>query len=142
MSDVPNQMSGRCLCGAVTYTIDAEPAIQAVCHCSDCQRQSGSPYSVVVGVPREAVTLEGDSLATHTTQSGDGGDTVRNFCSACGSPIFSAPSAMPDLIFIKAGTLDDSSWLEPNIEIWRSSAQPWTPDFEGTAQMDRSPASA
>jgi hypothetical protein len=43
------------------------------------------------------------------------------------------------LVFIKAGSLDDSSWLEPAVEAWTSSAQPWSPRFAGTAQLERGP---
>ena len=43
MSPAPNPLTGHCLCGNVTYSADAEPLIQGVCHCTDCQRQTGNP---------------------------------------------------------------------------------------------------
>ena len=141
MSPAPNPITGRCLCGAVTYSADAEPAVQAVCHCTDCQRQTGNPFSVLVAVPRDAFEISGDTLASFSTTGTDhGGETKRHFCSACGSPLFSAVSVMPQLVFIKAGSLDDASWLQPSVEAWTSSAQPWSPRFENTAQLDRGPA--
>jgi hypothetical protein len=122
----------------VTYTVDAAPVAQAVCHCTECQRQTSSPFSVVVGVPKAAFTVSGDTLASFETRNEDAGvDTQRHFCSACGSPLFSLSPAMPELVFIKAGSLDDSSWVEPGIEVWTSSAQPWSPRLEGVAQMER-----
>jgi hypothetical protein len=45
----------------------------------------------------------------------------------------------PELIFIKAGSLDDAAWLEPAVEAWTSSAQPWAPHFERAAQLERGP---
>ena len=51
-----------------------------------------------------------------------------------------APAVAPELAFIKAGSLDDASWVEPAVEAWTSSAQPWSPRFEGAAQMDRGPS--
>jgi hypothetical protein len=114
--------------------------VQAVCHCADCQRQTGSPFSVIVGVPRAAFTVQGDTLASFATTGTDhGGDTERKFCSACGSPIFSIAAVAPDLIFIKAGSLDDASWLKPAVEVWTTSGQPWSPQFEDTARLDRGP---
>jgi hypothetical protein len=140
MADAPTPITGRCLCGAVTYSADAEPVVQGVCHCTDCQRQTGNPFSVIVGVPRDAFSVEGDTLASFDTIGDDhGGATKRSFCSACGSPIFSAAAAMPDITFIKAGSLDDASWLEPAAEVWTSSAQPWAPQFENTAKLERGP---
>jgi hypothetical protein len=141
MTSPPKPITGRCLCGSVTYTADAEPVVQAVCHCTDCQRQTGNPFSVIVGVPRAAFTVEGSTLASFTTTGEDhGGTTERNFCSACGSPVFSLTPVAPELAFIKAGSLDDASWLEPALEAWTSSAQPWTPHFEGAARLPRGPA--
>jgi len=140
MSTAPRPLTGRCLCGAVTYTADAEPVVQAVCHCADCQRQTGNPFSVLVAVPRAAFEVEGASLASFATIGEDhGGETQRSFCSACGSPLFSIAAVAPELAFIKAGSLDDSSWVEPAVEAWTSSAQPWSPRFEQAAQLARGP---
>jgi hypothetical protein len=140
MSDTPSHLTGRCLCGGVTYSVSAEPFVQAVCHCTDCQRQTGTAFSVVVGVPLAALTVHGDTLSSFKTMGEDHGTpTERRFCSACGSPIVSVAEAAPEFAFIKAGTLDDASWLEPAIEVWTRSAQPWSPHFEHAAQIERGP---
>jgi hypothetical protein len=141
MSQAPQPITGRCLCGGVTYSVDAEPVVQAVCHCTDCQRQTGNPFSVIVGVPRAALHVEGDSIASYSTIGTDhGGETERSFCSTCGSPVFSLAAVMPEVAFIKAGSLDDASWLKPVAEAWTTSAQPWAPRFEGTMQLERGPS--
>jgi hypothetical protein len=140
MPGVANPITGRCLCGAVTYEADADPVIQAVCHCTDCQRQTGGPFTVVVGVPRTALKVEGSTLASFATTGEDhGDDTQRSFCSACGSPVFSIAAVAPELALIKAGTLDDASWVEPAVEAWTRSAQPWSPHFEHAARIERGP---
>jgi hypothetical protein len=141
MASTPKPITGRCLCGSVTYSVDAEPVVQAVCHCTDCQRQTGSPFSVIVAVPRAALNVEGSTIASFTTTGEDHGkETERSFCSGCGAPVFSMAAVLPDLAFIKAGSLDDASWLEPAVEVWTSSAQPWSPHFEHAAQMERGPS--
>src|SRR6266496_3016521 len=130
---MPN-LDGSCLCGGVTYGCDAEPIVTAVCHCSACQKQTGTSLSVVVGVPRDALHIEGDSLSSFTTVGTDSGkETARHFCSTCGSPIASFADEMPQLAFIKAGTLEDRSWLEPAMHVWCDSAQPWVAldEYEG-----------
>ena|SRR5437764_6787048 len=140
MAEAPKELSGRCLCGSVRYHVAGEPVMQMVCHCADCQRQTGTAFSVIVGVPRAALSLEGETLASFTTTGEDHGTpTERHFCSACGSPIVSIVGAVPDFAFLKAGTLDDASWLAPGVEIWTRSAQPWSPHFEGATQIERSP---
>jgi hypothetical protein len=140
MADTASRISGRCLCGGVTYSADADPVVQAVCHCTDCQRQTGNPFSVIVAVPRTSLRVEGSTLASFATIGEDhGGETQRSFCTACGSPLFSIAAVAPELAFIKAGTLDDASWVQPTVEAWTSSAQPWSPHFEHAARLERGP---
>ena len=134
------KLDGRCLCGAITYSADAEPLFTAVCHCKDCQRQAASAFSVVVGVPRQAFHLEGDTIKSVTTIGEDSGqENRRHFCGECGSPIYSTNDHYPDVYIVKAGTLDDTSWLQPQIEIWGKSAQPWVEPVEGRPRIDRAP---
>ena len=140
VADAPRPLTGRCLCGRVTYTVDADPVVQAACFCTECQRQTGSPFSTLVGVPRESLEVSGDTLASFTTVGEDhGGDTERHFCSACGSPVFSLAAVAPALAFLKTGSLDDASWVRPAVEVWTRSAQPWSPHFEGAARLERGP---
>lgn len=133
------QLDGRCLCGKVTYHCDGEPMATLLCHCTDCQRQTGTAFSIVVGVERDALRIDG-AVSSFTTVGEDTGEAVhRQFCTACGSPIVSLPDATPDLAFIKAGTLNDRSWLEPEMEIWCRSAHPYvTFDDELRGQFARS----
>ena len=120
------KLDGSCLCGKVTYSCAAEPMAVGTCHCTDCQRQTGTTFSVLVGVPRDALKVEGDSLASvQTTGTDSGAKVARNFCRECGSPIVSYGDGMPELAFIKAGTLNDTSWLDPQMHVWCESAQPW-----------------
>ena len=140
MPDAPRPITGRCLCGGVTYSADAEPVVQAACYCTDCQRQTGDPFSVIVGVPRDALQVQVDTIASSTTVGEDhGGDTERSFCSACGSPIFSYAAAMPQVAFVKAGSLDDASWRRAGgggVDELRASVGA---ALEGAAQLERGP---
>ena len=121
-----SKIRGGCLCGAVRYASDAEPAIVAVCHCVTCQKNTGSAFSLNVGVPAESVTIQGDRLATYEDHTGASGKPFyRRFCSNCGSPICGAGDAYAGLMFLKAGTLDDPSWIKPATHIWCAEKQPW-----------------
>jgi len=135
-----NEMTGHCLCGNVSYRLESEPFAQALCHCRDCQRQTGSAFSIVIGVPRDTFSVEGDTLASiETTGEVHGTPTRRHFCSNCGSPIFSVVDAQPEVVYVKAGTLDDASWLEPNAEVFTRSALPWTPHLENSTRFATMP---
>ncbi len=122
------KLDGHCLCGNITYTCSTEePILTGICHCSDCQRQAGTAYSTIVGVPRAALQISGDSLKVYDTVGEDRGAIAhRHFCGNCGSPIVSLLDDMPDLAFIKAGTLSNASWLTPQMDVWTRSAQPWS----------------
>jgi hypothetical protein len=117
-------IAGGCLCGAVRYEVKAEPVFTAVCHCTHCQKQAGTAFTTVVAVPAAALSLTGALKTYHDT--GDSGRAVeRRFCPDCGSPIVTELAAIPNLVLIKAGTLDDASWVRPGMEVYCDRAQPW-----------------
>jgi hypothetical protein len=128
---VQNPITGHCLCGAVSYEIDDEPMMAIMCHCEDCRRGSGASYSVNAVFPRTALRVDESKLKTFETI---GEDTQmkreRKFCPECGSPVMTLLAEMPEMVVIKAGTLDDSSWLEPSMEIYCNSAQKYVHNAE------------
>jgi hypothetical protein len=132
-------LNGGCLCGSIRYSCDAEPALTAICHCPHCQKQTSSPFSLVVAVPRGTLKIAGQTLKTFDDVGESGLPVQRKFCGTCGSPIVSILDAMPDLEFIKAGTLDDTSWLIPTMEVWCATAQPWVKIDQSRQLMDRNP---
>jgi hypothetical protein len=136
---MPAPFSGGCLCGAVRYQCTAEPFATLYCHCRDCQHAAGGPCSTIVMVAKAAVELTQGEVRSYTKQSDAGGDVTRQFCVDCGSPIFSVLGSNPDLLVIKAGSLDDASWLSPSMNIWTDSAQPWAHIAEDLPQMGKNP---
>jgi hypothetical protein len=117
-------IEGGCLCGQVRYTADSEPAFVGVCHCVDCQRFSGSAFSTVVGIPGPTLKLTG--VVKTFTKAGDSGKAIhRRFCPQCGSGIVEEADALPDVVMLSAGTLDNRSWVKPASQIYCDSAQPW-----------------
>jgi hypothetical protein len=118
------QIVGGCLCGQVRYAADAELVFTGVCHCTSCQKESGTAFNVVVALPQAALAIEG--LPKTYTKTGDSGkEIVSKFCANCGSTILSEAEIMPGISIVRAGTLDDPSWLQPTMEIYCDSAQPW-----------------
>lgn len=129
---------GGCLCGKVRYSSAAEPAFVAVCHCKHCQKQGGTAFSVVIALPKSALSVQGPVKSYHDV--GDSGQPVlRNFCPECGSPITTDATVVPHLTFLKAGTLDDTSWLDPKTHIYCDSAQHWTPFPESSQKFAKMP---
>ena len=112
-------LEGRCLCGAVTYAFDGEPVVTALCHCANCQRQTGTMASIVVGVPVDAFMCAARPCAPSRPRRRPRHEHEPRFCSACGSPVVTYVDAIPGLAWIKAGTLDDASWPQPTVELAR-----------------------
>lgn len=132
------KMDGGCLCGQVRYSCDAEPFAQAVCHCKNCQKQTATAFSVVLGVPEAALRLTGE-LKTYEDHGDSGNLVYRRFCPNCGSPVLSALAASPGAVFLKAGTLDDTSWLQPKVHVWTKSMQAWETLPEGVLDFETVP---
>jgi hypothetical protein len=89
------------------------------------QQSSGGPFSSFVVVPTEAFKLLQGSLRFHASPSQMGGKTNRGFCPDCGSPILAKPDSAPHLAAIRAASLDDPSWFNPQVDVWASDAHSW-----------------
>jgi hypothetical protein len=134
-------IEGGCLCGAVRYRSDAEPAMQVVCHCETCRKNSGSAFSMNVAVPQDRLRIESGSPRRYEDHSGASGKAFyRFFCGDCGSHIYSHGPAYGAIAFIKAGTLDDPSWVAPNLHIWCAEKLPWVDIPEGVTQAPANPS--
>lgn len=129
--------SGRCLCGAITYEFPDDPAVWAVCHCLNCQRQAGSAFSTLAGVPMAKFNMTGEPKLYEDHDTDSGNSVQRYFCGECGSPIYSALAEQPDVIYLKTGTLDDTSAFNPAFHVWTSTKQQWVDLPEGVPQLAR-----
>jgi hypothetical protein len=118
------KIEGGCLCGKVRYSAEAEPAFVGVCHCKNCQKGTGTAFGSVVALPKPAVHVQG-TLKTYEGRGDSGKAAYRRFCPECGSSIVQEVEVMPNMVMIPTGTLDDTSWVKPGMEIFCSSAQPW-----------------
>jgi hypothetical protein len=118
------KIEGGCSCGKIRYASDAEPIFQGLCHCKSCQKTTGSSYSVVVAVPTPGLTVTG-TMKVYDSKGDSGQGTHHGFCPDCGSPLIGTADVMQDVSMIRAGTLDDASWLKPAMEIYCSSKMPW-----------------
>lgn len=95
------------------------------CHCRDCQRAGGAGHSPTIIVPASALRLTSGEPA-YFSKPGDSGNIARRaFCPVCGTPLFASSSARPDMVGLRAASLDDASWFRPSADVWVGSAQPW-----------------
>ena len=137
---MPNESkSGSCFCGAVTYEFDQSSLISAHhCHCLDCQKSTGSGKATILLLPSQAIQMEGE-LQFHVATAESGHHVNRGFCGKCGSGVLSFIEEMPGMKFIKAGTLDNSSWLKIDSNFYSSSANTWSPIDENIPSFTHNP---
>src|SRR6266446_2186284 len=125
MTKITIPFSGGCACGAIRYESSAEPVAMLHCHCRDCQRSSGGPFSSFVVVPAKGFKLLQGTLRFHASPSEMGGVTRRGFCPECGTPIVGNPEKLPDIVAIRTASLDDPSWFKPQMDAWTLDAHAW-----------------
>jgi hypothetical protein len=113
---------GGCQCGHVRYEIIEEPVGLAVCHCRECQRQSGSAFGMSLAVPDRSFRLRSGALKSFEVKCDSGRIKTCAFCPECGTRIYhQTVSGMS----VKAGTLDDTFGLEPDAHYWTKRKQRW-----------------
>jgi hypothetical protein len=118
--------SGGCACGAVRYRMECAPLFVNCCHCSWCQRETGSAFAVNAMIETSRVTLlQGAPLMVLTrSASGKGQKIVR--CPHCQVALWSHYAGSGDFIsFVRVGTLDEPARLPPDAHIFTSTRLPW-----------------
>ena len=132
------QYEGGCHCGAVRYTCTKDPELTFYCHCYDCQRTTGSPFSMELMIDRHSIEVEGD-LASYVVTGDSGKPVTRMFCSACAAGLYLDCDADPEYLFLKVGSLDDASWVTPQMHIYTAAKQPWVQIDDGLPQYEKEP---
>ena len=132
---------GGYLCGQYSYTFPREAVVSAHhCHCTDCQKMTGSGKATIIMVPTETLASTGE-LKTYTVTGTDGGRVTRGFCPTCGSQVLSYLEGMDALKFIKAGTLENSDWVTIASSFWSSTARAWDPVRADAQAFEKNPSS-
>lgn len=135
-----NPYDGGCCCGAIRYRLTEEPLTLYACHCTDCQRKTGSSFGLSMVVRRDACTLLQGEPRGYALTLPDGRQKHGKFCGVCSTRLWGEPVNFPQIIVVQPGTLDDTSWLRPVGHIWTRSAQPWVTFPEGTLTFEGQPA--
>ena len=118
------EINGGCLCGNIKYVADVDPDTATICHCEDCQRSTGAGKASILVIKKSNFNLNGEPKFYGT--KGSMGSTVnRGFCSNCGSGIFSYLKELPNFLFLKVGTLQDSSWVKIESNYFTKSCNEW-----------------
>ena len=117
-------MTGKCHCGAISYSAEGPPEHHALCHCDDCRVWSGAPMVGWIAWQQGKVTISGEPAVYQSSEHG-----TRDFCGKCGTGLFYRnPEFLPGIIDIHSGTLDDYAANPPGAKIMVKDRVAWLAD--------------
>ena len=118
-------LTGGCSCGAIRYEIASFPLLLYSCNCTDCQTASGSAFALNMPVlAKDFHILQGEPKGwRHISPTGV--PVISWFCGECGGRLYGDRAGREAIVNIRAGTLDDTTWLVPVAHMYMRSAQPW-----------------
>jgi len=134
-------LEGKCQCGELKYRATGMPVTLFACHCTECQRQSSSAFGMALWMKDAKVDLLSGQLKHWVRSLPSGRSMECSFCPNCGTRLFHKILGQSDIMSIKPGTLDDTSWLKPAGHIWTRSMQPWVLLEPGALQYEENPDS-
>ncbi len=117
---------GGCLCGEVRYRMTSKPLFVHCCHCTRCQRGTGSAFVLNAMIEADRVELlqGGTEIVPVAGPSGAPQNIFR--CPTCEVAVWSTYAAAGDkLNFVRVGTLDEAGSVPPDIHIFTSTKLPW-----------------
>ncbi len=132
------KIDGSCHCGAIRYEAEIDPAGVYLCHCSDCQAISGSPFRWAVTIPASDYRLLAGEPKTYVKTAENGAINHQVFCPDCASPLYSTtPVNDFATVNVRLGTARQRDALKPGMELWCRSQQSWLGTIEETERREK-----
>jgi hypothetical protein len=129
-------IDGGCHCGRISFRATVDPLMVAICHCTDCQTLSGSPYRAMVSAAADQFEIDGEPRV-YVKTAASGRKRAQAFCPDCGSPIYAADPVSPKTFAIRLGGIRQRRLLGPPVrQIWCASALEWASDISGVPCQD------
>lgn len=113
---------GSCLCGAIKFKITGQPFRIVNCHCDDCRKATGAAFATNVFFKEEQVIVTQGQPSVFEHQADSGNAMVKEFCANCGSQLFASGAMRPGVKSVKAGSLDNTDFVIPTINLYVSHA--------------------
>ena len=131
------RIDGRCHCGKITFEAEVDPTEITLCHCTDCQRLTGSPYRANIPAPAAHFVLRGEPKSYIKTGE-SGGKRRHAFCGDCGTPIYSSAVENPPTYSLRVGSINQrAQFAPPKRQIWHRSALAWSADLSGVPAREK-----
>jgi hypothetical protein len=119
-------LSGGCVCGGVRFEVSEPFVSSGWCHCTRCQRRTGTPASPsAAAAPGSFRITEGEALVTEWTPPGDG--FIKAFCSVCGGHLYSRRRDGWEHVGVRLGAVDGDPGIRPQYHQHTAGAAVWEP---------------
>ncbi len=134
------KVEGQCHCGAIGYEAEVDPGTVGICHCADCQMQSGSAYRLNVPAPAAGFRLLRGTPRIYLKIADSGARRIHAFCADCGGPVYACAEQSPQSYSLRVGALKQRYELNaPMRQIWTRRRFRWLPPIEGAQEFDGQP---
>lgn len=130
-------MTANCLCGGVQISVSGKVGPLVHCHCSRCQKASGSAFSSNVNVRRAYWQLTSGEQLIREYESSPG--VYRAFCATCGSPIYSRWDAEPEMLRLRLGLVNEDPGRRALAHFWVGSKASWFDITDSLPQFECGP---
>jgi len=131
------RIEGRCHCGRIAYEATVDPDTVGICHCTDCQTLSGSPYRATIPAPAAQFVLRGGEPRIYIKTAESGTKRAHAFCPDCGTPIYACAVSDPPIYSLRIGAIKQRAALRPRRQIWCRSALPWSMDLAALDKLEQ-----
>jgi hypothetical protein len=118
-------LNGSCLCGAIRYSVRTHVTELRACHCTNCQKISGSGGTVNAIIPSKDFYIVQGTPKRYTKAADSGRVLHRYFCADCGAAIYSQREIAPERVVVRAGAFDNPPPMKLTAHIWTKSARNW-----------------
>ena len=119
------RIDGGCHCGSITFEAEVDPTAMSICHCTDCQKLSGSVFRATIPAQAEHFVLLSGTPKTYIKTAESGNKRCHAFCGDCGTPIYATTIDTPKSFGLRVGTIAQRHAFSPRRQIWQRSAVAW-----------------
>ena len=110
-----------------------------ICHCLACKKSTGSAFSPILGILKTDLNIDRTKLKKYESLGDSGNPIYRHFCENCGTTIYGEMSTRPNVVFLKVGTLHDSSWFKPQINTYWEQHSSWINEINEAPKCEGMP---
>ena len=133
-------IDGTCLCGQIKFEAIIDPETATICHCTDCQINSGTAFGYVVCAINDSFNLLKGELSFYIKLADSGAKRELAFCGKCGTRIYAKPENGKSGFFgLRVGTIRQRKSLHPTRQVWKKSCLDWVQCIETDQTFETQP---